>query len=108
MLSFGFVGLICGLVGFFTLVRACTASSKTGNAFEFDVLLAVLFGGMPLSGGWNVKFLSAIVGSVAMALLKSGMSLVGIDGLTQQVVQGIILIVVVAISFDRRSVAVIK
>lgn len=38
-----------------------------------------------------------------MALLKSGMSLVGIDGLTQQVVQGILLVVVVAISFDRRS-----
>lgn len=93
---------------FFTLVRACTASSKTGNAFEFDVLLAVLFGGMPLSGGWNVKFRAAIIGSVAMALLKSGMSLVGIDGLTQQVVQGIILIIVVAISFDRRSAAVIK
>ena len=100
------VGLICGLVGFFTLVRACTASSKTGNAFEFDVLLAVLFGGMPLSGGWNVKFRAAIIGSVAMALLKSGMSLVGIDGL--QVVQGILLVVVVAISFDRRSAAVIK
>lgn len=75
MLSFMLVGLICGLVGFFTLVRACTASSKTGNAFEFDVLLAVLFGGMPLSGGWNVKFRAAIIGSVAMALLKSGMSL---------------------------------
>ncbi len=99
MLSFMLVGLICGLVGFFTLVRACTASSKTGNAFEFDVLLAVLFGGMPLSGGWNVKFRAAIIGSVAMALLKSGMSLVGIDGLTQQVVQGILLVVVVAISF---------
>ena len=108
MLSFMLVGLICGLVGFFTLVRACTASSKTGNAFEFDVLLAVLFGGMPLSGGWNVKFRAAIIGSVAMALLKSGMSLVGIDGLTQQVVQGILLVVVVAISFDRRSAAVIK
>lgn len=108
MISFMLVGLICGLIGFFTLVRACTASSKTGNAFEFDVLLAVLFGGMPLSGGWNVKFRAAIIGSVAMALLKSGMSLVGIDGLTQQVVQGIILIIVVAISFDRRSAAVIK
>jgi len=93
MLSFMLVGLICGLVGFFTLVRACTASSKTGK---------------PLSGGWNVKFRAAIIGSVAMALLKSGMSLVGIDGLTQQVVQGILLVVVVAISFDRRSAAVIK
>ena len=43
-----------------------------------------------------------------MAILKSGMSLTGIDGLTQQVVQGIILIVVVALSFDRKNAAVIK
>lgn len=108
MIAFTLVGLVSGLVGFFTLVRACTASSKTGNAFEFDVLLAVLFGGMPLSGGWPVKFKAAIIGSLSMATLKSGMSLVGIDGLTQQVVQGFILITVVTISFDRRNAGVIK
>ena len=108
MYAFTLVGIVCGLVGFFTLVRACTASSRTGNAFEFDVLLAVLFGGMPLSGGWPVKFRAALVGSLAMAVLKSGMSLVGIDGLVQQVVQGIILILVVAISFDRKNAGVIK
>ncbi|MDO4478562.1 MAG: ABC transporter permease [Lachnospiraceae bacterium] len=108
MIAFALVGLVCGLIGFFTLVRACTASSKTGNAFEFDVLLAVLFGGMPLSGGWSVKFRAAIVGSLAMAILESGMSLYGIDGLVQQIVRGVILIVVVALSFDRKSTGVIK
>ena len=101
-------GVVCGLVGFFTLIRGCTASSGTGNAFEFDVLLAVLFGGMPLSGGWTVRFRSAVIGAVAMAILKSGMSLTGIDGMVQQVVQGIILIVVVTLSFDRKNAAVIK
>jgi len=101
-------GMICGLIGFFTLVRACTASSKTGDAFEFDVLLAVLFGGMPLSGGWEVRFRSAVVGSIAMAILKSGMSLIGIDGLVQQIVQGVILIIAVALSFDRKNAGVIK
>lgn len=105
---FMLTGLVCGLIGFFTLVRACTASSKTGEAFEFDVLLAVLFGGMPLSGGWTVRFRCAAVGSVAMAVLKSGMSLTGINGLTQQIVQGVILIIVVVISFDRRNASVIK
>lgn len=108
MLAFTLVGLSCGLVGFFTLVRACTASSSTGDAFEFDVLLAVLFGGMPLSGGWAVKFRAALIGALAMAALKSGMSLMGIDGLVQQVVQGIILICVVVVSFDRKNVGVIK
>ena len=108
MLTFAMVGLVCGLIGFFTLCKACTASSKTGNAFEFDVLIAVLFGGMPLAGGWIVKFSSALIGAASIALLKSGMSLVGIDGLVQQVVEGIILIAAVVISFDRKNAAVIK
>lgn len=107
-LAFAISGLMCGLVGFFSLVRTATASSKTGNVFEFDVLLAVLFGGMSLSGGWPVKFRSAVIGSVAMAVMKNGMSLMGIDGLTQQMVEGIILIVIVVIAFDRKSAGVIK
>jgi ribose transport system permease protein len=108
LLAFVIVGGVCGLVGFFTLVRAFTASSSTGSAFEFDVLLAVLFGGMPLSGGWPVRFRSALIGAVTMAILKSGMSLVGLDGLTQAVVKGLILIAVVSISFDRKNAGVIK
>lgn len=107
-IAFIISGFLCGLAGFFSLVRTCTASSNTGNGFEFEVLLAVLFGGMPLSGGWAVRFRAAIVGSVAMAIMKNGMSLMGIDGLTQQIIQGCILIVVVAISFDRKNAVVIK
>ncbi len=108
MIAFAISGLICGIVGFFILVRTCTASSNTGNAFEFDVLLAVLFGGLPLSGGWNVRFRSAIIGSLAMATMLSGMSLTGMSGLTQQIVQGVILIIIVTISFNRKNIAVIK
>lgn len=108
MLAFMLLGAVCGLVGFFTLVRAFTASSSTGTAFEFDVLLAVLFGGMPLSGGWPVRFRSAVIGAVTMAILKSGMSLIGMNGLTQAVVRGLILIAVVTISFDRKNAGVIK
>lgn len=106
--AFAISGFMCGLVGFFSLVRTCTASAKTGSAFEFDVLLAVLFGGMSLSGGWTVKFRAAVVGSISMAIVYNGMSLMGINGLTQQIVQGILLIIIVAVSFDRRNSLVIK
>ncbi len=108
ILAFVISGLMCGLVGFFSLVRTCTASSQTGNAFEFDVLLAVLFGGMPLTGGWPVKFRSAVIGSIAMAIMKNGMSIMGIDGLMQQIVEGVILIIIVVIAFDRKSAGIIK
>ena len=107
-LAFAISGMMCGLVGFFSLVRTCTASSKTGSAFEFDVLLAVLFGGMSLTGGWPVRFRAAVIGSVAMAVMKNGMSIMGINGLTQQIVEGAILIVIVVIAFDRKSAGVIK
>ena len=50
----------------------------------------------------------AVVGAVTMAILKSGMSLTGIDGFTQAVVKGVMLIAVVAISFDRKNAGVIK
>ncbi|MFV0527102.1 MAG: ABC transporter permease [Lachnospiraceae bacterium] len=108
MAAFAISGFLCGLAAFFSLVRTTTASSKTGDAFEFEVLLAVLLGGLPLSGGWGSKFRAAVVGSISMAIMQNGMSLMGIDGLTQQVVQGVILIIVVVISFDRRNVSVIK
>ena len=63
---------------------------------------------MPLTGGWPVKFRAAILGSIAMSVMKNGMSLMGIDGLTQQIVEGVILIAIVVIAFDRKSANVIK
>jgi len=108
LMAFAISGLLCGLAGFFSLVRTCTASSKTGSAFEFNVLLAVLLGGMPLTGGWAVKFRSALIGSISMAVMYNGMSLMEINGLTQQLIQGAILIAVVVISFDRKNAVVIK
>jgi len=107
-LAFMISGVMCGLVGFFSLVRTLTASSRTGSAYEFDVLLAVLLGGMSLTGGWVVKFRAAVLGSITMAFLKNGMSLMGIDGLTQQLIQGVLLIIIVSITFNRKSAGIIR
>lgn len=43
-----------------------------------------------------------------MAIMKNGMSIMGIDGLMQQIVEGVILIIIVVIAFDRKSAGVIK
>ena len=43
-----------------------------------------------------------------MAILKSGMSLTGMDGLLQQIIQSFILILMVTLSFDRKNAVVIK
>lgn len=108
MIAFVISGIMCGLVAFFLLSRTLTASSNTGSGYEFDVLLAVLFGGITLTGGWTVKYKSAVIGVLSMSILLSGMSLLGITGFLRQIVQGVVLIIVVVLTFDRRNIDVIK
>lgn len=100
-------GAVAGLVGFFYLVRAASASANTGSGFEFDVLLAMLLGGMPISGGSSARFRSVIIGSLIMTILSNGMILWGLDSVLQQLIRGIIFLVSVSISFDRRNLATI-
>ena len=108
LISYIISGLVCGLIAFFSIARTCTASNQTGKGLEFDVLLAVLIGGLPLSGGWQAKYRVVVIGCIAMAMIKSGMSLLQIDGLTQQLVQGFLFLVIVAVSFDRKNASIIK
>lgn len=107
---FGFMisGLACGLIGFFSIIRGCTASTTTGSGFEIDVLNAMMVGGMAITGGWNSKFRYVIIGSLLMAVVSDGLTLWGIDLFTQQLIKGCIFIIAVALSFDRKNVAVIK
>lgn len=100
-------GAMAGLVGFFYLVRAASASANTGSGFEFDVLLAMLLGGMPISGGSGARFRSVIIGSLIMTVLSNGMILWGLDSVLQQFIRGIIFLVSVSISFDRRNITTI-
>ena len=100
-------GAMAGLVGFFYLVRAASASANTGSGFEFDVLLAMLLGGMPISGGSGARFRSVIIGSLIMTVLSNGMILWGLDSVLQQFIRGIIFLISVSISFDRRNIITI-
>lgn len=108
VLSFITSGLACGLVGFFSIVHACTASYDTGSGFQVDVLNAVLIGGLSLTGGCSSKFCTVVIGSIIMGVIANGMTLWGIDAMTQQLVKGVIFILAVAISFDRKSATVIQ
>lgn len=106
--AFVITGLMAGILAFFTLIRTGTASTSTGNNFQMDSMIAVLLGGMPITGGSSAKFRAAIIGGLTMALLSNGMNIVGIDSLIQQLVRGCIFLGAVALTFNRKTMAVIK
>lgn len=108
IISFAVMGGVAGLLGFFSLIRTGTSTVLTGSDLYINVLCAALLGGLPLMGGSVAKFRSAIIGSATMAFLTNGMILMSLSTYDQQLVKGIIFLITIAISFDRRNLRVIK
>ena len=106
--SYAFTGLASGLVAFFFLIRSGAANIGTASNLEFNALQALMLGGVLITGGSSVKFRSAVIGSITMAALANGMTLWGVETLTQQLIKGFIFLIVIALTFERKSVEVIK
>lgn len=107
LLAFMFSGMFAGLAGVLTLIKARASFTLTGQMFECNVLIVMLLGGMPLSGGSNAKFKAPIIGALSYAILSNGLVLIGVPAELQQGIKGLVLIIIVALSFDRSSAAVI-
>lgn len=106
--SFVCMGAIMGLLGFVSLIRSGSATSATGSTMMIDVLVAVLVGGLPFSGGTTARFRSVIIGALIMTVIASGMTMIGASSVVQQIVKGAVFLVTVTISFERKNVKVIK
>ena len=52
--------------------------------------------------------LNTLVGALIMSMLKNGMTVVGIDVYAQQTFLGILIVIAVAITFDRSKLLIIK
>lgn len=108
LMAFLICGFSCGIMACFVLFRTCSAATTSGGQTQLNTILALLLGGVPFSGGWSAKFRCVLIGSMLMAVVTSGLTLMKISPNTQQVVKGILFVVAVAISFDRKNTAVIK
>ena len=63
---------------------------------------------MPISGGAKVRFMNIIVGSFLFIVLKNGLTMMGFDTQTMQLIEGVIFLIFVAVFADRQSLHVIK
>ena len=67
----------------------------------------MVVGGTALSGGQG-SVLQTLVGVLIVVVLANGMVLMGISPYVQQAVQGLMIIVAVALSLDRARMKIIK
>ena len=108
LLVFGAAGMITGVAAFVNVVKVGSITATAGNMFETQILIALVLGGLPISGGSKVRFSNIIIGSLILLILSNGLVMLGIDTALQQLIKGMIFLAVVALTIDRKSLKLIK
>ena len=101
-------GAITGLAAFINIVKNGSATANVGNQLETQILIALVLGGMPISGGAKVRFENIIVGSLLYIVLNNGLTMMGLTTQAMQLIQGVVFLIFVAVFADRQSLSVIK
>lgn len=92
----GAVGI--ALAAFLLMIRTRTVGATTAGSVGNDVMVALVLGGMPLSGGPRSKISAGLVGAVTITVLNSGLSMMGLSTGQVQIIRGVVFIVVVLVS----------
>ncbi len=90
----------CGaaLAALVTILRTKTVTASTGAGIGQDILVAVVLGGMPLSGGPRSKISAGLVGAFTITALNNGLSICGVNNDIIQIVRGVVFLTVVFIT----------
>ncbi len=96
--AFMVAGLGVAIASTLILLRTKTADSAAAGAIGTDIMIAIVLGGMPLSGGPRSRISAGLVGAATVVVLTHGLSLMGLKTEEVQIVRGIIFILVVLIT----------
>ena len=104
-LVFVLTPLVAVLAALITFGRTGTPDPGSGYQYEFDVLTAVLIGGIGLAGGSGTIGRS-LAGALFVVLLKDGLSLMNVDSSVQFMIQSaalILAVILVALAAKRQQ-----
>ncbi|WP_022764405.1 ABC transporter permease [Butyrivibrio sp. XPD2006] len=108
MLIYMTAGMITGLAAFINSIKVGSVTSTAGNQLETQIMIALVLGGMPVNGGAKVKFYNIILGALTYKILTAGLVMLGIEPKTQQLIMGIVFLVMVAVFADRETGMIVK
>jgi ribose/xylose/arabinose/galactoside ABC-type transport system permease subunit len=104
VLAYVFAAVCCAIGGIIMSARVATRALRPRATYQMQVIAAVLLGGTSFTGGQG-KILGSVVGVLIFAILSNGFNLAGASAFLQQLVNGVILIVVlvVRVTMDQRK-----
>ncbi|MBQ9628259.1 MAG: hypothetical protein IJR43_03225, partial [Synergistaceae bacterium] len=107
-LVFVAAGALTGLAAFVNVLKVGSITATAGNQLETQILISLVLGGLPITGGAKVRFSNIIVGTLMYTILNNGLVMLGLESATQQLIKGIVFLIFVALTIDRKALKVIK
>ena len=101
--TFALSGLSAGVAGVIVSSRVATGQADAGIGLEFSVIAAVVIGGTSIYGGEGTIW-RTVVGVLFLGMIGNGFNLLNVNPTYQQIIQGAIILVAVAVdAWSRRS-----
>lgn len=106
-IAFTLSGTGAALAGIMVSAVQYGCNPYVGQTYILTSVAAVVVGGTAMTGGTGGAF-NTLFGALIMSVLQNGMNVVGVDQYFQQSILGLMIIVSVALTFDRSKTPVIK
>ncbi len=89
--------MMAGVAGVVLASRVVTGNALVGQGTEFDAIAAVVIGGTPLTGG-SGSVLGTVIGALVIAILRNGLSLLGLASEVTSAITGVTLMLAVILA----------
>ena len=96
------------LAALFQMGYTGSASDSTGTGFHMNVMIAIILGGMPVSGGMRSRISAAVVGAFTFSILDVGLPLVGLPTRMTFIIKATIFLIVVLLTSRKKYGALPK
>lgn len=95
-------GLLSGIAGLLLASRLSSANPSAAMGYELDAICSTVLGGTALTGGKG-KIGGAFLGAIAISMLRNGMNIMGLRLVTQKMVVGTVLILILIVDVWRKG-----
>lgn len=108
LLVFTIAGALSGLAGILYASRwGFVNPSNTGFGFEFQVIAAVVIGGVSINGGVG-SVLGVVLGVLLMGCVAAALPLLGIPGTAQNAIYGAVILIALVIDRSVRQQGIVS
>ena len=99
---YAYSGLLAGLAAVVFAGRVGSVHPGAATGYELTAIAATTIGGTSHSGGIGTIW-GAFVGAMVLAVMRNGLTLLGVDAYWQQVTEGVIIVVAVIIDMRKNA-----